>query len=580
LFLTPTDVWTGTLRFANGAVEIYSTDDSVLTSAGVFASPTNPLVKTLINPLRATCLPSAEPFGNMLGYMVLLEQAHSDGTPASTAYPYPRGGVGTVNLNLPPVPKLALFEAYSDFLAAAGIPAPTQGTPGTNPLVMDGINVLSGSLEFRNTISGQSASLNAVTLRDYDNQLPVGYGQSIGFAAGCGYAGGTGVTAAAPAINPALGGISIAGCQAGGGAVFTKNGVTWSTPVACTPGVVNVGGTTGCGTTLAGLGSQTNSVGEVEAALAKDWLAMPFTSSTASVHLLTFPTKQTIRNNTDCYYVSSPSPFFSAGRVGQPVAPGAPLTALAARPTTYAPTWEGWGCFPYQTVSYDMSEKSSSVTSIFSPGGQPQNLCGELNFLSGFAFSEGWAVYNFNNAGLGAAPYSTPYDTQADINPNPNAPLAAPWVVYDAAYTGAPVIGTVLSLGADGFTLAQGTYADGEVRFLGADGAVGGVGVNADLIYHYAQYWDSANVNDVANGFVLSPTGNGGYDAVDESGCIGGVPCAVNNTLKASTGGTVYHNKFTGNRLGFNVWGVLGWPAGAGGIAPGPATAVFDGQTP
>lgn len=450
LFLTPTDVWTGVIRVGdNNAVEIYSTDDSAMTATGVFASPTNPLKVPLGNPLAASCLASAEPYGNAIGYVTIVEAASTDNTVLSTAYIYPRGGVAQVNLNSPPVNKLALYEAYNDFLGIA------PGVPANNPLIFSGLNVLSGYLEFRNSLTGQAASLQATTLRDFDNRLAMQYGN-----------------------------------------------------------LFNLGGNAG---------AQQNTVGEIEAALSRDLLVMPYESKTATIHLLTFPTKQTIRNNVDCYYVASTSPFFNnAARVTQPAAP---------RPSVYSSVWETWGCFPYQSANYDLTEKSSVATSIFSPGPGAGRLCGEVNFLTGFAFDEGWALYNFTN-GATLTSYNTLFDTQANINVGTSD---------DGNYTGAPVIGTVLHLGTEGITFLPASYTDGRVTYLGADATFASAD---DVQYYYYQYSDSANFG---SGPVIAPFT--GYDA-DDTGF------------------------FTGNRPGWNQRAINPLDA----IAPIPDTP--DGNRP
>lgn len=581
LFLTPTDVWNGTVRYANGNVEIYSTDDSAMTAAGTFASATNPLRVNLQNPLRATCNANAEPFTNTIGYVKVLEAAHSDAL-ASTVYTWPRGTNATVNLNSPPVNKLALYEAFNDFLTAAGVGAPT-GNAATNPLVLDGINVLAGHLEFRNPTLGQNSTIPATVLRDYDNQLPVGYGQSIGFAAnnnaavnpGCGYLAGlplslASVTPAAPSITPAMGGVTVAGCQVGGGLA--------AGPVAAT---TVCAGVAGCGCTAGGYGCQHNSVGEVEAALAKDWLAMPYMSKTLTAHILTLPTKQTTRAYQDCYYSSSPSPFFN--ETITPAGGTARVTqanAIAAR-GTYNAIWETWGCFPYATTSYDLTERSSTVTSIFSPGAQPNSLCGEVQIGVGFAFDEGWTVYNFTSGPLGIGSYNTRFDVQG------NAVVGT----FDAQYSGAPIIGTVLHLGADGLTLLPTSYADGEVRYLGTDGATGGVAAAADIIHHYYQYWDQSNINDVSGIGAAAPAGPGGgalgagiiagsYNGSDEDyacaiaglgvvpeGTFGCVIAGLSGFVPANVNQAIYLNKFAGNRAGMT-------------FLPFPAAGVADVERP
>jgi len=581
LFLTPTDEWVGTVKYVNGKVVLETTDDSFLTSATptlTFAnSLTTPFQVELKDPLvigGTACNAKAEAFGNQIGYIKVLEAAHSSANIASSAFV--SGGV-TYNLNRPPVPKAGLYAAFLTFLGVSN----TIFTAGTvNPLVMDGINVLSGHLELRNVTINSSASLNAVALRDYDNQAPVKFGESIGFAASgmvspaggtplCGYAGGAGITAAQAnmsalaLVDVDANALTNGGCQVGGGPVV-------GTTTICNPFGPDIASLPGCGcSSPGGFGCQNNSVGEVEAALAKDWLIMPINGKASTIHILTLPTKQSNTSTgvgvpTDCYYVSSPGPFFNENNGLTPRVVQPPAAAL--RPQTYSPSWDTWGCFSYAGTDYNLSEGSSSVASIFSPSGQPQSLCGEVNLRAGdMGFEEGWAVYNFSpnlvTAGIGTGVYTTRFDTQSNTVVG----------TYDAMYTGAPVIGTSLHIGADGLTLSSGTYVDGRViANVNANTTFGDAG---DVAYYYYQYWDSANINDVGiTGVVANGMG------LDEAGFVGVGAGAVAGP--AVVGSTIYGNKFAGNRIGFNAWGVAGWPIGAGGIAPGPATAVFDGQTP
>jgi len=530
IFLTPTDVWNGVIRFnpTTNLVELYSEDDSAMTDAGVFASKTNPLTKAFVIPADpATCQPNAEPLQAQLGYIKVVEQAHTDAV-ASTGYVYPRVNGVPVTLNSPPASKPALYEAFNDFLVAAGLtpPAGATGVAGNNPLVMDGINVLTGYLEFRNTVSGQDATVNATVLRDYDNHTPVGYGQSFGFSTAC-----TGLQGTTYPGSAALG-LTRVGCQAGpalDASGYNQFVPTVTYPVAnftCVPGALPA-----CGCTATGLGCQSNSIGEVEAALAKDWVSMPYNSKTATLHFLTFPTKQTVRNATDCYYQATYSPFFST-KVAQPPLPPTP------RPTTYSSTWDSWGCMQYQALNFDISEKSSAVTSIFSPSGSRNNLCGEVNYANTFGFDEGWAVYNFSGNALNTmGSYITFFDVQANLN----------LLVADAWYTGAPVIGTVLYFGNNGLTTLPASYADGGVAYTPT-----GTQTAADTLHYYYQYWDEAN-----RGSRNSAPGTAASYDLDDTGCWNAtgtarIACAtpsVGGVLTGATGsGTIYGNKFSGNR--------------------------------
>lgn len=190
-----------------------------------------------------------------------------------------------------------------------------------------------------------------------------------------------------------------------------------------------------------------NSVGEVEAALSRDNIALPFSTANATIHFLTFPTKQTILGavgtSTRCTTGRrTDSPFF-----------GGPQS----------PTM----CIQFLGTDYDLSENSTTSSVIFSPAAEPESLCAEVNFVTGFPYAEGWANYNFG--------YTTQFDTQADLV-----------VGLDGDYTGAPVIGTVWNLSGDGLYLFENAYSDGLVRDIT-------LGTAAAVDYYYYQYQDESN---------------------------------------------------------------------------------------
>ena len=542
IYLTPTDVFTGTLRYnaTSGKTEFYTTDDSFMTSATTtppsFASETNPFTFEVVNPLSSGCQASLqanpaqnpEPFGTSLGYIKVFEAAHTDAI-NSNAYFYPPGAISTVNLNLPPASKLALFQAYNDFLTAAGLAGIIPANAATNPLVLDGINVLSGHAEIRNVSTGHYASLPATALRDYNNQYPMPFGTWFGSYVGC---------------QASVTGVGL-GCSGG----LPPGAVNSATGASCVRGGTAIPAACGCAAT--GGICQANSIGEVEAALAKDWVALPFTTKNTTLHFLTLPTKQTGVYAGDCYFsnapgggfgstsnygFNTPSPFFNvANRVTQPP---------AIRPSTYSGSWEAWGCFQYASANYDLTERSSVVSSIFSPGPGANRLCGEVNWAKDFAFSEGWAVYNFTggattNVPPPASSYLTPFDVQADLI---NAGI-------DAWYTGAPVIGAALNLTATGsLTVIPATYSNGRVAY-NANANLTFDPIGGDVSYLYYQYWDEANLGS------LNPVAALSYDA-DDIGCWNPGPppyrvaCGTPRaTLTGETGfNTIYDNKFSGNR--------------------------------
>lgn len=568
VFLTPTDVWYGIVKIgADGKAYIWSDDDSAMNDAGAFATAAAPMNHPFRNPVAeaGTCTKGdPEPWlksGVQIGYMKIIELAHSSASVGNTFVPGGAYGTQTFNLNKPKVDKNVLkaaFDAFMDLSDGSSVKATT-----TNPMIMDGINVIKGSMEFRNSLTGQGAIIPSTTLRDYDNQLPVGYTQSIGFAAGCGYSGGYGVTGAAPTLVQDLSGISgaLAGCQVGGGPA--------SKSVICNPGGKTVT-QTGCGCLTGGIACESNSVGEVEAALAKDWLEMPILGKANTVHILTFPTKQTGTGQaagvTDCYFVSTPSPFFNevSGAITRTIWPP------TSRPTTYSSSWETWGCVQYLSSDYDLSENASSTSGIFSPSAISQALCAEVNLRVGdFAFENGWSVYNFTTVGSGTSTVGkSTYTTRFNMQANLSATVGG----YDAQYTGAPVIATALYMGESGLKLAPSSWVDGEVRSLGANGVIDSSSTTTDdVVYNYYQYWDSLNTNGMPAAGELNSTVQYSEDA---TGCCVNnatppavvpcgtvlsagppivyatqVPCGIS---LAYGGGTynIYGNKFSGNRPG------------------------------
>jgi len=352
IYLSPTDVWNCLIRVGeSGKVEVYSTDDSALAAAGVWASTTTPLQVALANP---ACSDDT----NAIGYVEIFTSAHSTAAP-------------TVALNTPPVSKQLIFDNH----ATAG--------PLDPDMVTDGINVLAGHAEFRNLSLGHNSVYSATVLRDYDATLNNG-----------------------TPLNPVS------------GTFFGEIGA-W------------------------------NSVGEVEAALNRNNIAMPYSSQNGTVHFLTFPTKITGTVNGCDIQRTSNSPFFSKY-----------LTGISS---THL-------CVPFTGTDYDLSEHSKVISTIFSPAPTGDYLCGEVNYVNGFGYTEGWSNYNF-------APGTTAFTTRDGlINAVPN----------DGSYDGVPVIGTVINLGADGLWGLNAAYTDGMVQTTA-------VGTPVSQIYYYYQYQDESN---------------------------------------------------------------------------------------
>jgi hypothetical protein len=130
IYLSPTDVWTGTLEYGPNGPRMVSTDDSVQVAPGVFASPENPLQRDLTEPCPEDT--------NQFGYVEIFEAWSTlDG-------PDTEDGV-------PPIPKAdvkAAFEAATSFSAV--------------------VNVLTVNYEVTNKLAAVTASDQGTILKDYN----------------------------------------------------------------------------------------------------------------------------------------------------------------------------------------------------------------------------------------------------------------------------------------------------------------------------------------------------------------------------------------------------------------------------
>lgn len=189
-----------------------------------------------------------------------------------------------------------------------------------------------------------------------------------------------------------------------------------------------------------------NSLGEVEASLAKDFIALPYVNGADTMlHFLTFPTKLTQRPFPDCTFLNPLSPFFWQHSND--------LTNLETAQF----------CVPFNVRPFDLQEHSPT-SGPFSGGGSGRKFCHEVNYLgtSAFPYAEGWAHYTFA--------YSTGTATATDQGDF-------------LGYFGAPVIPTYISVGSKGLSANYGAWSDGLV--FGAAG-----GLNFNLINY--QYTDAA----------------------------------------------------------------------------------------
>lgn len=148
IFLSPADVWTGTLQYdpALGAVVMTSTDDSVLVEVGTFASPSQPMVR----PLAGTADPKDNGF---LGYVYVVNVA-TDPTLRAPS----QGALTT---------KPAIYSWYYQILLLDGNVA-KNGSP--LPPAVYPRNILAGYADIAWVGSGTDFALKPVALFNYQNK--------------------------------------------------------------------------------------------------------------------------------------------------------------------------------------------------------------------------------------------------------------------------------------------------------------------------------------------------------------------------------------------------------------------------
>jgi hypothetical protein len=381
LYLSPNDVWTGTLTNDGTNTYMESTDDSALAPNGQFASTTNPM-KQIIT--QATCVSSRQTTvyatdSRDYGYVEVIEAWYGN---VADAYYTP--ALATGERSAPPVSKTYLRRLY-DAYAAGGGAVYLPGRPLFNVAGMAGaaldrtINVLSGFFEFQNSlVSGYSSLEQATVFADWDNTAVLRTTEATGIG-------------------------------------------------------VNV---------------SRNTLGELEASLAAQNLAMPYVNQGAdfSVHILNFPTKLStwsVDSQSFCRYQDGRGPFWDD--------PGVPGVQFAT--TEYR-------CLPYSLVNYDLME-NASASGPYSGVIGTNALCEEVNLLlspAGFGvnqsvqiFNEGWSRYNFQRTGANRFP--TAFNTQ----------MANALVPPNHAYYGAPVIPVVLFGKMNGISIMKGMADNGHV---------------------------------------------------------------------------------------------------------------------
>ena len=139
IYLSPTDVWTGTLRQGIAGPVMFSDDDSCLSGPGVWAN-----VVSMNQPLQDAC----DNDTNEIVYVTVIEAWSSDDAEGVAPATFP-----LCDLDSPPVDKDCIYDAYHNHFAA------TNDTP---------FNILTGHYEL-SILGALTVGDRAEVLRDYDN---------------------------------------------------------------------------------------------------------------------------------------------------------------------------------------------------------------------------------------------------------------------------------------------------------------------------------------------------------------------------------------------------------------------------
>lgn len=420
IFLSPNDVFEATIRQTASGVIIESSDDSVI--SGV--SGTNCAVwgnQTTMT--RTLTVPNCEDTTE-LGYIEVFEAAY---------YPYTKNASGIV-------PKNTILCGFG------------------------GIAGLNDATTFQIEADARDAAEPNLDLTETDAALPTDCSCN-GANVDAMYVGTLNVLAGHMEVGHPTVGIS-----SGLRATTLRNYDTSRTTKL----------TIGAETTLDWIRTH-NSAAELEAAMSKNELQMPYSSSTLSYHMITFPTKQT-RVDNNCRATGWAGPYFNEV-----------LTPLTDN------------CVDYEVQIYDMEENSDTTPGIiFSPfeQGQGAEFCAELNYNNppNFPFDEGWVRYTFEVPADGQTDHCTRGEMgQTNVCNTP-----------DIHYEGVPALGTVLDFGSMGQRMIGAAYRDKDV-WVDAPTAEDPTVTETQIIYYY-QYWDAAHYP--------SSEANHGYrmDAQDEDG--------------------------------------------------------------
>ncbi len=357
IYLSPADVWTGTLYYnATNGPSMRSTDDSCQSAPGIWASAATPLDQPLAN----TC--SNDPYGDAIGYVEVIEIWSSDNDFQCSLGPINLGPIADI-----PVDKICIQEAYLGFFALTNDTA---------------YNVLTGHYELSLTGAFVGGDL-ATVMRDYDQ------------------------------IDQEL--------------------ITAETRL--------------------GTGAN-NNLCEVEAALSKDPINMPFINNGGfALHWISFPTK--LSNVTpDCTYIGNP---------GDGLACDSPSDVLDTQ--VFEPSQNY--AVVFQPKYWDLTEHTPGSTgAIFSPftTPPPDQLPYEVNLnitqdpFVGVNYTEGWFRYDF------------------DANTT-CSPLAS--IDDEIAYSGVPGIALAWIFNDNGVAIVPSSHTNGTVTY-------------EDDIMPYYQYYNEA----------------------------------------------------------------------------------------
>lgn len=210
-----------------------------------------------------------------------------------------------------------------------------------------------------------------------------------------------------------------------------------------------------------------NTLGELEAALAKTNIAMPYAhqSSDFTVHVMTFPTKVSnfdiASGDNYCRYIEGRADGYGlvAPYWNDPDVPGA---------STYT---TNYACPVYGFSNFDLSEGGASGP--YSGQGTTNSMCREVNLLlshngfrtsgTGSIYTEGWTNYTFTRQG------PTLFTVGAGVDAG---------TLNNHTYYGVPVIPSVLMFKKGSVSMMEGSYSDGHV--YGRD--VAGADPNATAI--------------------------------------------------------------------------------------------------